>query len=211
MAHPADHPDRHARFDQAYFHRWYADPARRVVTPAEIRRRLQLAVAVAEYHLGRPVRSVLDVGCGEGRWGLALRTLRPAARYVGVDPSRYVVARYGARRGIQLGTFGALAALRLAPRYDLVVCSDVLAYLDDEELRMGLAALAPRVGGIAYLQIYTAEDRKRIEGDTRAFRWRPAAWWRERLRRAGLTPTGAHCFLPKASAREALAMERLER
>ncbi len=29
---------------------------------------LALAVAVAEYHLERPIRTVLDIGCGEGAW-----------------------------------------------------------------------------------------------------------------------------------------------
>ena len=47
-------------------------------------------------------KTVLDIGAGEGRWRAELRRMRPAIRYVGVDPSEYVVARHGQRRNIRL-------------------------------------------------------------------------------------------------------------
>ena len=59
-------------------------------------------LGVAEYFLRRKVRSVLDIGAGEGAWRAELRRLRPSIRYTGVDPSEYVVRRHGRRRNIRL-------------------------------------------------------------------------------------------------------------
>lgn len=48
--------------------------------------------------LGREIRSVLDVGCGEARWREALLRMRREVAYVRVDSSEHVVKRYGKRR-----------------------------------------------------------------------------------------------------------------
>jgi len=96
-----------ADFDQAYFDHWYRDQG--FGSPTRVARKVSYAVAAAEYLLDRPIRSVLDVGCGEASWQPVLRRLRPRLRYVGVDPSRYAVERFGARRGVRLGTLGDLA------------------------------------------------------------------------------------------------------
>ena len=46
----------------------------------ELRRLVALAVAAAESILNRPIETVLDIGCGEGRWQPILqnRALAPA-------------------------------------------------------------------------------------------------------------------------------------
>src|SRR5687767_7668978 len=95
-------PSRTKTYDERYFDRWYRDPRSRVVTPAVIARKTRMVIGVAEYFLGRAARSVLDVGCGEGDWYRALRRVRPRIRYLGIDPSEYVVERFGARRNIRL-------------------------------------------------------------------------------------------------------------
>ena len=97
----------------------------------------RLALAVAEYYLDKPVRSALDVGCGEGQWRPALKRLRPGIRYTGIDPSPYAVDRFGRRRHIFASSLGELP--RLAVSYDLIVCSDSLYYVPDDELIIGLA------------------------------------------------------------------------
>src|SRR5215212_1477143 len=114
------------RYDRAYFDRWYRHPRHRVSSPAVLRRKVAMVVAIAEYQLGRPVRSVLDVGCGEAPWRGALRRVRPHVHYVGVDASPYVVARYGRSRNIRRGTFGGLDAVVLDEPFDLIVCADVM-------------------------------------------------------------------------------------
>ena len=54
------------QYDAAYFRRWYRGPP---ATPrAELARKVAMAVAIAEFYLQRPIRSVLDVGCGEAAW-----------------------------------------------------------------------------------------------------------------------------------------------
>ena len=54
------------RYDRAYFDRWYRHGG--IGGARRLARKVALAVATAEYHLERPVRTVLDIGCGEGPW-----------------------------------------------------------------------------------------------------------------------------------------------
>ena len=114
-----------------------------------------MAAGVAEYFLGRKLRSVLDIGAGEGVWGTELRRMRPGLRYVGVDPSEWVVARHGKRRGIRLGSFEKLAELQLGRGYDLIVCADMLQYVPTEPLKRGVRHIATLLGGVAFLEAYT--------------------------------------------------------
>ena len=194
------------RYDQRYFDRWYRDPARRVKGPAELARKVALAVAAAEQVVGRPRRSVLDIGAGEGRWQPMLQRLRPGSRYAGLDGSEYAVRRFGRRRNLRLSSFGDLAASGADGPFDLVVCSDVLHYLPAGELKRGVAALPPRIAGIAFLDLLTAGDG--IEGDLAGFRQRKAAWYREVFGRAGLVALGLHCWTTPAIARTLPALEQ---
>jgi SAM-dependent methyltransferase len=193
------------RYDRAYFDRWYRDPRRRIEPPGDLRRRVAMAVAITERFLGRAIRTALDVGCGEGRWRAELRRLRPRAAYLGVEPSQYAVERFGRRRNLIRGGFGELSELDLGGPFDLVVCADVLHYVDDAELERGLPALAAAVGGAAYLEVLTAEDP--VEGDRRALRLRPAATYRAALRRLGLAPVGCHVWLRPELAERAAELE----
>ena len=82
------------RYDQSYFDRWYRDGG--IGDRARLARKVLLAVATAEYHLERPIRTVLDIGCGEGPWRAPLLKARPGVRYLGFDGSEYAIARYAA-------------------------------------------------------------------------------------------------------------------
>ena len=193
------------RYDRAYFDRWYRG-RRRLEPPAALRRRVAMAVAIAERFLERPVASTLSVGCGEGRWRAELRRLRPRLRYVGVEPSQYAVARFGRRRGLVRGGWADLAALDLGGPFDLVVCADVLHYLEDDEIDRGLPALVALTGGVAYLELLTAAEE--IEGDRRSLLLRPPSYYEERFARAGLTGIGCHAWLAPALAESSAALER---
>ena len=181
------------QYDRAYFDRWYRNPRTRIDTAESLARKVRLALSVAEYFLGRRITTVLDVGCGEGRWYGVLRRLRPAVRYTGVDSSEYVVRRYGRRRNVRLGTFGALASLRLPRGFDLVVCSDMLQYVAARDLEPGLRALHRALGGVAYIEAFSREDN--MEGDRTGWFERPASTYRQLFRRVGLTSCGVNCFL----------------
>lgn len=193
------------QYDQAYFDKWYR--RQRVNTPAEVRRKVALAVAQTEYFLTRTLRDVLDVGCGEGAWREHLRALRPRVRYLGVDPSDYAVATFGRARNIRKAAFGELASLRLRRQFDLVVCSDALHYVPDDELRRGLPALVQLAGGIVFLELLTADDD--IVGDLEGLIRRPAAWYRKLFREHGLLPVGAYAWAVPRLHDSIAAMEAL--
>ena len=193
-------------YDQAYFDRWYRDPRYALFHHGMLPRRVQLAVAASEYLLERPIKSVLDVGCGEGRWRPLLKQVRPRVRYVGVDSSEYVVSRYGRRRNLRLGRLDQLGRLGLGGPFDLIVCSDVLHYVEREELRRGLRAIARLLGGVAFLELFTAEDA--TEGDDHHFQRRSAATYRRTFRDAGLIPLGLHCYAGRALKGRLATFER---
>lgn len=180
-------------YDRSYFTRWYHDPRTRIDDGSTVARKVHLAVAAAEFMLGRRIRSVLDVGCGEGRWYPPLRRLRPGIRYQGVDGSEWAVRRWGKRRHIRLGTLGALRTLRLAVGWDLVVCSDVLQYVPTADVERGLREIRRLVAGVAFIEAFAAEDA--MEGDDHEWHHRSAAEYRRIFRGAGLTQCGMHCWV----------------
>jgi SAM-dependent methyltransferase len=194
-----------ARYDRAYFDRWYRDPETRVKSGVAIRRKAALALSVAEYYLERPVRTVLDAGCGEGNWLPALRSLRLGIRYTGVDASSYAVKRFGKKRNIRLGSFATLEEIGLAEEYDLIICSDTLFYLPIEELEQGLGSLAHRTAGVAFLELYTGEDY--LVGDFPKDGLQSAVSYRRMLRRHGFLSVGSHCYLGPDIAERAMEME----
>ena len=180
------------RYDRTYFDKWYRGRGR-VHAEGEVERKVALAVAAAEYFLRRKLRSVLDVGCGEGAWQPRLRALRPRLRYLGVDPSEYAVARFGRERNLRRAGFDELASLHLDQPFDLVICSDVLHYLPNDEIRRGLPELVRLCGGVAYLEVLTADDE--IVGDLEGLIRRPAAWYRRLFRSAGLRNGGPYLWI----------------
>jgi SAM-dependent methyltransferase len=193
-------------YDRSYFDRWYRDPRRRVAAAADLERTVRFAVAAAEQVIGHALRTVLDIGCGEGRWLAPLRRMRPRVRYLGVDSSPYVVERWGRRRNIRLGTFGALEQVGIEAPADLVVCADVLHYVPAAELRRGLRSVAALTGGVAYLPTFTAADA--IIGDHEGFQRRAPAVYRRMFREAGLVACGLHVHVPEDRAGELAALER---
>lgn len=192
-------------YDERYFRRWYKRG--RSVSPAEtVGRRARLAVAAAEYVLERRVRSVLDVGCGEGPWRAPLRRLRPDLTYVGVDSSEYVVRRFGRRLGIRLGSFGELGSLGLRRSFDLVVCADFLQYVSARELRRGLSALRRLARGIVYADPFTSADD--FEGDLEGWQHRTPADYRRAFGAAGFVSCGLNCWAAEAVRDRLTALER---
>jgi predicted TPR repeat methyltransferase len=180
-------------YDRAYFEKWYRHPRHAVTSRYQLERKVTLAVAVAEYYLGRPIRNVLDVGCGEGVWRAPLRKLRPDVDYLGLDSSEYAIERYGRARNLRLATFGQLEHLRFDHRFDLIVCSDVLHYLQPAELRKGLHGIAEMLQGVAFLELFTSSDAP--DGDKHGFLARTRRWYLSTFAQAGLVPCGSHCYV----------------
>lgn len=190
-------------YDRRYFDTWYRKAG--IGDAQRLARKVALAVAAAEYHLERPLRSVLDIGCGEGAWRAPLLKLRPKARYLGFDSSEYAIRRYGARRDLHFARFGDFAQLRPCAPVDLLICSDVLHYLPTRELTLGLPGLAELCAGVAFLEVFAKEDE--TEGDNVGFHARPARFYRQRFAAAGFRFAGSHCWLSPALAGDAAALE----
>jgi SAM-dependent methyltransferase len=192
-------------YDAAYFAKWYHNPRTRVHSGASVRRKVRMVVSVAEYFLRREIRSVLDIGSGEGLWRGELRRLRPSVKYMGVDPSEYVVSHYGKRRNIRLGRFEDLPDLSLGGPFDLIVCADVLQYVATPALKRGVRTIAHLLNGVAFLESYTIADE--MEGDLEGWHQRSKKAYRGIFAEAGLVACGLHCYMPAELAENAVELE----
>ncbi len=194
-------------YDQSYFDRWYRNSKHERNSSALLERKVHLAVSMAEYYLERPICSVLDVGCGEAVWRTPLLKLRPKVDYRGVDSSEYAVSKFGRTRNIAFASFGQLEQLRFGAPVDLLVCSDVMHYVPDTELKRGLKGFSELCDGLAFLEIWSKEDD--IIGDKVGFIERPAAWYRRQFAKAGFAPCGSHSYLSADLQTSAASLEVL--
>lgn len=192
-------------YDAAYFQHWYRE--RGIGGRQRLTRKVALAVATAEYHLERPIRSVLDVGAGEAVWRAPLLKLRPKLDYLAFDSSVYAVERHGRRRNLHFARFGDFGMLRPCAPVDLLVCSDVLHYIPTRELDRGLPGLVELCAGVAFLETFTARDD--ADGDQHGFQHRNAAFYRRRFQALGLHALGSHCWLSARCAEDASELEAI--
>jgi trans-aconitate methyltransferase len=167
-----------AAFDSSYFRKYYFSAATRVTTAAEMRGRAQLIAAILR-HANIPVRSILDAGCGIGLLRKPFAQALPRARYNGLETSDYLCARYSWNRG---------SVVDFAPRSpsDLVICYDVLQYLNDRDAARAIVNLAKLTRAAVYISALTREDWRANCDKTltdRAVQLRPGEWYRRRLRR----------------------------
>ena len=178
------------RFDKAYYDRYYRNPATRVCSPREVQRQGDFIAAYLR-HLEVPVKSVLDIGCGLGRLLAALVTAFPKARAVGVESSPYVCRALGWEAG-------SLPDFPTARQYDLVVCYDVLSYLEDDPAAAAIKTLGKLTRRALYFGALTLEDRElcdpvRTDTDVHL---RSNHWYRRRLGRH-FEPVGGGLWLRK--------------
>jgi len=165
-------------FERDYYRRYYFDPRTAVATRAEMRARARL-IAAATAYAGLPVRRMLDAGCGVGLLGRELQRALPRAAYTGLEVSEYLCRRYGWRRG-------RIEEHRARVPYDLVICYDVLQYLERAHAVRALANLARLTRGMLYFSALTRADfarncdRERTDADVVL---RSARWYRARLGR----------------------------
>ena len=165
-------------FDREYYRRYYYDPRTAVVTRAETRARARLIAACVQ-HLGLPVRRILEAGCGTGVLRAELKRLLPRAHYTALEASEYLCRRYGWRRG-------AIEEFRAAKPFDLLVCYDVLQYLDGARAARALRNFARLTRGALYFSALTRGDFARNCDRARTdagVHLRSARWYRRRLER----------------------------
>lgn len=165
-----------SRFDEAYFQRYYEDPATRVQGPEEVAR---LARAVCSFMAfwGMSLDSALDIGAGPGLWRSALATEAPGLKYRGVDVSPVACERYGHERR-------DISSWKARDRFDLVICQGVLQYLDDAQAERAIANLGAMTGGMLYLEALTRRDVREVvdlERSDTLVHLRTGAWYRKLL------------------------------
>jgi SAM-dependent methyltransferase len=180
-------------FDKAYYQRFYHDPRTAVTSRAEMRARAELIAACVRY-LGLPVRRILDAGCGIGLLRTPLRRRLPGAQYTGLETSAYLCRRYGWQQG-------DLQSLATRIRYDLVICYDVLQYLNGADARRAIAALGQLCRGALYFGALTSGDWRHNCDQSRTQRtpWmRSARWYRRELAR-DFTPLGCGMWLRRGA------------
>lgn len=194
------------RYDKGYFDRWYRDPRHAIGTRTDLQREVHFALAATEQILARPLRSVLDVGAGEGRWQPILHRLRPRARYAGVDSSEWAISRWGRQRNLRLGSIESLDALGLDGPFDLVVVADVLHYLTAPVLRRAVAQVAPLIAGVAYMPTFTRHDGS--DGDHIGFQRRAAVVYQRAFAVHEIVPIGLHLWTRAVLARDLSALEQ---
>jgi trans-aconitate methyltransferase len=178
MSKRPNRPAKRANFDSAYFRKYYFNAATRVTSAAEMQGRAQLVAAVL-HHAGIPVRTILDMGCGIGLLRKPFAKALPRARYVGVESSEYLCARYQWIKG---------SVTDFAPRApsDLVICYDVLQYLDDRDAARAIVNLAKLTRAALYVSALTREDWRENCDRTRTDRdvhLRGGDWYRRRLQK----------------------------
>ncbi len=142
--------DRFRRFDEAYYHRFYEDPATRVVSPEE-------HSALAEYVFGFArwnkidIKSVLDIGAGIGLWRQWISTHHPKVKYTGTEVSAAMCKKHGFQNR-------DIARWRDRKKHDLIICQGVLQYLPDPDVAPAVANIAAMSRGLVFLEITTRQD-----------------------------------------------------
>ena len=181
------------RFGREYYRRFYRDARSSVTSRAEMAARAALIAAYTR-HIGCPVASILDAGCGLGLMRTPLLRALPGATYVGLEYSRYLCDRHG-------WVHGSLSSYRPRQPFDLVVCFDVLQYLEDGEAVRAMTNLGRLCRGVLFFSALTRRDwrenadRRRTDRDVHM---RSGEWYRHRLMRR-FRPIGAGFWIRRGA------------
>ena len=191
-------------FDAGFYRRFYLDPRTRVVTATEKARRADLVAAFVRHGELR-VRSILDVGCGLGLMRKQLQRHFPRARYTGLEVSQYLCDKHG---WVQ----GSIATFDPGQSYDLVICYDVMQYLEARPAAAALRNLARLCAGVLHFGALTQEDwdlycdKRRTDRNVHI---RPAIWYRRRLARSFIN-AGSGMFVRRGAPIHLWELDQVE-
>lgn len=180
---------KNSRFDEQYFSRFYGKQPVRSMNEVD-----HLATAVHEMvsWWGGSIRSMLEVGAGPGHWSHWYRRTHPRVRVLSTDVSEHACAQYGHQ-------LRNIAEWKPNRPYDLVVCMDVLQYLDNPAAERAIRNLTAATRTCLYFDALTSFDAKhtvdRSATDLDAH-LRSGAWYRARLER-GFLQVGAGLWVRK--------------
>jgi hypothetical protein len=152
-----------------FWARYYDAPATRVIAPDDLYGEGMWLGMTLALRLGIALRRVVDVGSGTGKFADGVQTALPGASVERFEPFGPDVEA-DRRRCAELSTLQA----------DLVVCRDVLHYLDDVEATHTLALMNHSGAAALYLRVSVAEDFVDPRSDSELVR-RPYEFVRTRL------------------------------
>lgn len=164
------------KFDAAYYRRFYMRAKTRAMSQPETERRA-LVIAALVSQLEIPVKRILDVGCGLGWFKKPLLKVFPKAKYEGVEYSEYLCNKMGWHHGSVVDFCGR-------GEYDLVICCDVMQYLNNRDAERAVNNLARLCRGALFVHIPTQRDWKTAmdpRGTDTRVHVRTAQWYRKRL------------------------------
>jgi trans-aconitate 2-methyltransferase len=151
------------------------------------------------------VRSLLDVGCGDGRVTQSLAEQIPGGRCVGIDPSPGMIAVAPSSPGLVFEV-GAVETMTFRDEFELVVSFNALHWVPAQREALSRISSALRSGGRAVLVFVCDGDRPSLEDVAMAValspRWSPSfvgfaapyvhpdpEQWQEEAESVGLTVT----------------------
>jgi len=144
----------------------------------------------------RPEGTMLDIGCGIGRWSVEFARRGHDVTAVDLSPRMIERAKARAREAGVTCRFEVsdAASLALGRRFDLILCVTVLQHMTEPDAaRTAVERLAAHLspeGELVLLE--AAPSLATTRCDTAAFRARTVDWYREALERAGLRLIGRH-------------------
>ena len=191
-------------FDAAYYERFYRDPRTRVADAIDVEIQARFLCSYLDY-LRIGVRWILDLGCGLGRLRDPLLARLPRARYTGVEVSEHLCEALG-------WVNDSVATYRARRRFDLVICQDVLQYLDEAEAEQAIENLARHCRGALYFGVLTREDweencdQARTDGNGYL---REGRWYRSRLASAFVC-AGGGVFVARRAGVVMFELDRAE-
>jgi 2-polyprenyl-3-methyl-5-hydroxy-6-metoxy-1,4-benzoquinol methylase len=163
MLPPLERDERQTQQAFDFEHRRYRDARYLRIGPDQVDRWLQDVQAPREFF---PGRTVLDVGCGTGRWTYAMASLGALVTAVdvseaAVQTTRAVTRSFPDVRVIQAG-LGRLPFE--AGQFDGVVCWGVLHHTRDTAASFRTIAPLVRPGGMLYVMVYERRNPVKVAG-----------------------------------------------
>ncbi|MEO5579623.1 MAG: class I SAM-dependent methyltransferase [Gemmatimonadaceae bacterium] len=178
-----------SRFDAAYYKRYYESSRTAIVDTATARNEVGFVIAFCRY-IGLSIERFTDVGAGTGWWAQEFARQYPACDEIEtLDSSAIACDLYGHR---------LRAVEKLAGRQsDLVICRDVLRYVDDQKVDEALRRLTKKCRGVLYIHAITCDDDIDEDASDMEGVFRTTWFYRDRLLGAGFFDCGMGLFVSK--------------
>ena len=173
-------------FDAAYYAKYY-ERNTAVITRKEAEAEVAFVLAFC-HHIRLDIRSFADVGAGTGWWAREFKRQHPKCRQIETfDSSEAAALKYGHAR---------VSADKIAGKpADLVVCRDVLRYLDGPTAKVAIKLLAKKCRGVLYFHVVTSDDDVDEKASDMTGYFRSARWYLRQLTASGFRNAGMGLFV----------------